>query len=337
MEDILSSFKIFYFYLYILMGYTFAVTEVKAINYYVKWYFIIVLVSLIFSIIELTIPSVSYFLYKRDNIEILDDKLSSIFNTTYHFAFFLFFGYIYILIRFFDSIKKRKGNTISTIFFCLILLIAITLTQSRMFFIISIILLIALTVSFVINKITNILVVITTIVFFIALFSIYFYYEDLIQEKLYYILNGIIFLFSGEIDFSGQGSGSFNTRINQIIQSHNALNGNIFIGAGTGKGLLLESLYAYLIYKYAYSGLVLYFIIWFFLLRVILKQINTAENDNEMYFFKTCFIFFFLSPIYFLSGPLYEVPKLSQFFFILIGLIYGTYYSKKSCKNEKQI
>ncbi|WP_224717634.1 hypothetical protein [Pectobacterium versatile] len=331
LASLISSLKIIYFLFYFMMGYSFSIISNNAIEKFIKVYFLLVIVSIAFGVVELINPSISYFLYKRESIEILDDKLSSIFNTTYHLSFFLFFGFLYFLINY---IEKLKGNGFydKTVSFpllkCIIILSFILLTQSRIFVLISLSMLIFMLSIVFIKKITNVKVFLFIIALFISsIWALNIYFEN-ISEKFYYVINGVEFLISGSLDFSGNGIGSFNTRINQIIFSINEIKGNPFIGAGSGKDLYLESLYSYLLYKYAIPGLLLYFTCGFFILNTVNKNINLSQSELDFVFFKTCYWFFLLSPIYFLSGPLFDVPKLSQFFFCLIGIIYGRYFYK---------
>ncbi|KHS85367.1 hypothetical protein PZA22_11085 [Pectobacterium polaris] len=329
--SLISSFKILYFLFYFMMGYSFSTIANNAIEGFTKVYFLLVIISMIFGVVELINPSISYFLYKRDSIEILDDKLSSIFNTTYHLSFFLFFGFLYFLISYVEKIKGnnfRDKKTSFPLLSCIIIFLFILLTQSRIFVLVSLFMFFLMLSVVFIKKITNIKIFSLIIIITVSFLWILNIYLEEISEKFYYVINGIEFLISGSLDFSGNGIGSFNTRINQIIFSINEIKNNPFIGAGSGKDLYLESLYSYLLYKYAVPGLLLYFICGFFILKIINKNIELSQSELDLVFFKTCYWFFLLSPIYFLSGPLFDVPKLSQFFFCLIGVIYGRYFYK---------
>ncbi len=318
-----SALKIFYFCIYILMGYAYAVCANRSVESFYNTYFWLVIVCIIAGIIELTVPSISYLLYKRESMMILDDKLSSIFNTTYHLAFFLFFGYLYFLQSFISSLQNSSGKMLSSFIMLLVIFSVILLTQSRMF-----VMMAALISAFLfsilmlkrINK-PNILLSLSVIVLIICGAVIAFW--DTFSTKFYYIVYGIDFLLSGQLDFSGDGAGSFNTRINQIIFSIDQIHDNPFVGVGSGKDIYLESLYAYLLYKYAVPGLMFYFVTLYFLLKRISGILRKRISVKEEVFFKASYWFFLLSPLYFLSGPLFEVPKLSLFFFVLIGFIYG--------------
>lgn len=320
----LSSLKILYFGIYILMGYAYASCSTLSIELFSRTYFWLVIVAVIVGIIELTIPTVSYLLYKRESMEILDDKLSSIFNTTYHLAFFLFFGYLCYLQYFIRSLQSPANSSALSAFIMLLIIMSfILLTQSRMFVMMAILITVFLISILLLKRINKPNILLSVAIMFIAILGVIFTFWDALAEKFYYIVYGIDFLLSGQLDFSGDGVGSFNTRINQILFSIAQIHNNPFIGVGSGKDIYLESLYAYLLYKYAVPGVVFYFIILYFLVKkinVILKENNSFK---EQVFFNSCNWFFILSPFYFLSGPLFEVPKLSLFFFVLIGIVYG--------------
>lgn len=337
-SSIMSSFKIYYFCLYIVMGYVFAYTDANPLQMFKKAYLTLVSCALIVGCIEIVFPSLSYFLYKRESMEILSDKMSSIFNTTYHFAFFIFFAFIYYLVSFTFTFTKpfEKTKVKYPLVKLLVIFTFILFTQSRMFVMVSIIISVILLLPVLLKNINNIKVILCTIVAAIIFAIFCWYFGEQLSERFYYVIYGIDYLFSGNLDFSGSGSGSFNTRINQIIYSIQQLSDNPLIGAGSGKDIYLESLYAYLIYKYALPGLCMFFICLIFLLRKIKVIIKMRPHHEDIFFLKTCYWFFLLSPFYFLSGPLFDVPKLSAFYFVLIGLVYGFYY-KTDVMNEKRL
>lgn len=325
-----SSLKIFYFGIYILMGYAYVSCSNRSVESFYNTYFGLIIVCIIVGIIELTVPSISYLLYKRESMEILDDKLSSIFNTTYHLAFFLFFGYLYYLQAFISSLQNSKGKLLPYFIMLIVIISVILLTQSRMFVMMAVLISAFLFFILMLNRINkpNVLLALTVIV--IVVCGIFIAFGDIFATKFYYIVYGVDFLLSGKLDFSGDGIGSFNTRINQIIFSIEQIHDNPFVGVGSGKDLYLESLYAYLLYKYAVPGLVFYFVALYFLIKKINSILRMRISFKEEIFFKASYWFFLLSPFYFLSGPLFEVPKLSLFFFVLIGMVYGYDKSEKS-------
>lgn len=320
----LSSLKILYFGIYILMGYAYVLCSSLNVELFSRTYFWLVIVAFIVGIIELTMPSVSYLLYKRESMEILDDKLSSIFNTTYHLAFFLFFGYLCYLQYFIRSLQNpANASALSAFIMLLIIMSFILLTQSRMFVMMAVLISVFLISILLLKKINKPNILLSVTIMFIAILGAIFTFWDVLAEKFYYIVYGVDFLLSGQLDFSGDGIGSFNTRINQILFSIAQIHNNPFIGVGSGKDIYLESLYAYLLYKYAVPGVVFYFVILYFLVKKINIILKGNNSFKEQVFFNACYWFFILSPFYFLSGPLFEVPKLSLFFFVLIGIVYG--------------
>lgn len=334
LASVASSFKVIYFVFYILLGYAFASCSMSSPNSFMKVYNWLLVFALVFGVIELIFPSISYYLYKRENLEILEDKVSSIFNTTYHFAFFLFFGFLYYLNLLFLRLRtsSRKSLAIPLINLCVIFSF-ILLSQSRMFVITAIFITFLLFINAMCkasNKL-NFLIPVTVAVILVSLAIVYFW--DEFSERFYYIVYGVDFLLSGKLDFSGDGVGSFNTRINQILFSIDQISNNPFIGVGSGKDLYLESLYSYLLYKYAVPGLIFYFAMIYFICKQAKILIDSNVTQDIRLFFQTCYWFFLLSPLYFLSGPLFEVPKLSLFFFAIIGMLYG--YEKNGKMNER--
>ncbi|QMI05660.1 O-antigen ligase family protein [Citrobacter sp. RHB25-C09] len=328
-----SSLKIFYFGIYVLMGYAYVTCSNRSVELFYNTYFWLIMVCIIVGLIELTVPSISYLLYKRESMEILDDKLSSIFNTTYHLAFFLFFGYLYYLQAFVSSLQNSKGKLLPCFIMLMAIISVILLTQSRMFVMMAALIAVFLFCVLMLKRINkpNVLLSLTVVVIVVCGTVIAFW--DSFSAKFYYIVYGIDFLLSGQLDFSGDGIGSFNTRINQIIFSIDQIHNNPFVGVGSGKDIYLESLYAYLLYKYAVPGLVFYFVALYFLVKKINSILRMRISLKEDVFFKASYWFFLLSPLYFLSGPLFEVPKLSLFFFVLIGMVYG--YDKLEKSNGK--
>lgn len=320
----LSSLKILYFGIYILMGYAYVSCSTLSVELFGRTYFGLVIVAVIVSIIELTMPSVSYLLYKRESMEILDDKLSSIFNTTYHLAFFLFFGYLCYLQNFIRSLQNPANSSALLAFMMLLIIMSlILLTQSRMFVMMAVLISVFLISILLLKRVNKPNILISVTILFIAILGVIFTFWDALAEKFYYIVYGVDFLLSGQLDFSGDGIGSFNTRINQILFSIAQIHDNPFVGVGSGKDIYLESLYAYLLYKYAVPGVIFYFVILCFLVKKINFILKGNNSFREQVFFNACYWFFILSPFYFLSGPLFEVPKLSLFFFVLIGIVYG--------------
>lgn len=306
------------------MGYAYVSCSSLNVELFSRTYFWLVIVAFIVGIIELTMPSVSYLLYKRESMEILDDKLSSIFNTTYHLAFFLFFGYLCYLQYFIRSLQNpEKSSALSAFIMLLIIMSFILLTQSRMFVMMAVLISVFLISILLLKRINKPNILLSVTIMFIAILGAIFTFWDVLAEKFYYIVYGVNFLLSGQLDFSGDGIGSFNTRINQILFSIAQIHNNPFIGVGSGKDIYLESLYAYLLYKYAVPGVVFYFIILYFLVKKINVILKGNSSFKEQVFFNACYWFFILSLFYFLSGPLFEVPKLSLFFFVLIGVVYG--------------
>lgn len=334
LASIASSFKVIYFVFYILLGYAFASCSMSSPNSFMKVYNWLLVFALVFGVIELIFPSISYYLYKRENLEILEDKVSSIFNTTYHFAFFLFFGFLYYLNLLFLRLRtsSRKSLAIPLINLCVIFSF-ILLSQSRMFVITAIFITFFLFLNAMCkaNNKLNFLIPATFAVILVSLAIVYFW--DEFSERFYYIVYGVDFLLSGKLDFSGDGVGSFNTRINQILFSIDQISNNPFIGVGSGKDLYLESLYSYLLYKYAVPGLFFYFAMIYFICKQAKILVDSNVTQDIRLFFQTCYWFFLLSPLYFLSGPLFEVPKLSLFFFAIIGMLYG--YEKNGKMNER--
>lgn len=324
MASVSSALKVLYFGVYILMGYAYVACSNRSIEYFFKVYFWLVIFSLIVGVIELTAPSISYLLYKRESMEILDDKLSSIFNTTYHLAFFLFFGYLYYLQKFVSTLQNRSNTKLLPVFVMLLVIISvILLTQSRMFVMMAVLISVFLVCILMLKRINRPNILLSLAIVVIIVCGAIFSFWDTFATKFYYIVYGVDFLLSGQLDFSGDGIGSFNTRINQILFSIAQIHDNPFIGVGSGKDIYLESLYAYLLYKYAVPGLVFYFAVLYFLIKRINSILCLRTSFTEETFFKACYWFFILSPFYFLSGPLFEVPKLSLFFFVLIGMVYG--------------
>ncbi|POT59583.1 hypothetical protein C3432_02345 [Citrobacter amalonaticus] len=319
-----SSLKVLYFGVYILMGYVYVRCSNRSVESFYKTYFWLVIVSIIVGIIELTVPSISYLLYKRESMEILDDKLSSIFNTTYHLAFFLFFGYLYYLQKFISSLQNPSDTKLFSVFLMMLAIFSmILLTQSRMFVMMSALISIFLVSILMLKRINKPNILLSLAIVAIIVCGAIFSFWDTFATKFYYIIYGVDFLLSGQLDFSGDGIGSFNTRINQILFSIAQIHDNPFVGVGSGKDIYLESLYAYLLYKYAVPGLVFYFVALYFLVKKVNVILHWDISFKEKIFFKACYWFFILSPFYFLSGPLFEVPKLSLFFFVLIGIVYG--------------
>lgn len=324
-SEFISGFKIVYFLLYVIVGYVFGYAIKSPIKRFEKLYFSILIVSVLVSIVELSIPSVSYFLYKRAELDILSDKLTSLFNTTYHYAFFLFWGGCFYLSKLFYSVDERLELKLYIINVAISLAILgfILMTQSRNFILISLFLVFIKTFTLVVKRVHDIKMTISVvIVVLMFLLLVYFFFTE-IESRFSYVVHGINYLFSGGVDFSGGGSGSFNTRINQIIFAWDSISSNPFFGAGVGKDLYLESIYAYLLYKYGLIGLVTFFIVIIILSYLSKKNEIMVKYLNDKIFFNSCFWFFSLSPFYFLSGPLFEVPKLSMFFYCLIGLLLG--------------
>lgn len=327
--EVFSALKIVYFLLYIIIGYSYGYKVNSSIKKYEKLYFVVLIVSILVSIIELFVPEISYLLYKRATLDILADKLTSLFNTTYHYAFFLFWGLCFYLSKLFHLIGERgaKSQFLYSFIISLAILFLILMTQSRNFILVSIILFSIKIISVIVRRIKNIKVTIG--IFIVSLIGValfeHFYTE--IEARFSYVFLGISYLLTGGLDFSGGGSGSFNTRINQIIFAWNAISPNPLFGAGVGKDIYLESVYAYLLYKYGIIGLFTFFIMIFASSNLARKNELLANNLSDKVFFNSCFWFFSLSPIYFLSGPLFEVPKLSMFFYCLMGILVG--YSRK--------
>lgn len=326
--DAFSGLKIIYFWLYFAMGYVYGYTINLSNRKIKKLYFTVLVISLLISVIELYIPQVSYFLYKRESFDLLSDKLTSLFNTTYHYGFFLFFGFCLYVSKLFSLLdcKFDTGFRDFTVngFIVLVIFVLIFLTQSRIFILVALMLLF-LKISFVLlQRFFDLRVVLSVTILVVLISSAFFNFFSEIEERFSYVVNGISYLFSGGVDFSGGGTGSFNTRVNQILFAWDAISSNIFFGAGVGKDLYLETVYAYLIYKYGLIGLFLFFIMTFIFISFSkLSELSTDEFDDK-YFYNGLFWFFSLSPVYFLSGPLFEVPKLSMYFFCLAGVAIGS-------------
>ena len=322
-SSIISSLKIIYFYSYVIIGYHCARVGSRSTDALIACIKFVFVFSIITSCVEYLFPSISHFLYKRSDFEILEDKLTSIFNTTYHYAFFLFVVFSIYISYFIDYTSKSNNSSRSSILIIGMLLavsfVLIALTQSRIFFLTGILVILGALIYPMFTSRTNYLVVaLITLIAMSTYFAI-----TLLGEHLGYLLYGIELLLSGGLDFSGAGAGSFNTRINQIIFAYDAISSNIYLGAGVGKDLYLETLYAYALYKYGFTGLGLILLLALYLSFVSLNLVAISTTRSDRVIARSMFILFLTFPFYTLGGPIFEVPKLSFLFFFLIGFLFG--------------
>lgn len=326
-SDVFSGLKIIYFLLYSIVGYVYGYIVESPNEKFKKVYVCVLIISMLVSFVEIYIPGISFFLYKRESLDILSDKLTSLFNTTYHYAFFLFWGLCFYFTRFCYLVEKRVEvkSYFVNFMIAVVIFVLIFLTQSRNFILVSSILISIKVFNLFVKRVYDFKVIFFILMALVVGSSFLNYFSTEIETRFLYVVSGINYLISGGLDFSGGGSGSFNTRINQILFAWDAISSNPLFGVGVGKDIYLESIYAYLLYKYGIVGLVT-FITIIIILSCISKRAELIVNNlDDKVFFNSCFWFFSLSPIYFLSGPLFEVPKLSMFFYCLIGLLVGSY------------
>ncbi|CAH7459466.1 conserved membrane hypothetical protein [Vibrio chagasii] len=330
-SGLLSSSKLVYFYIYILFGFVYSYSESGNVTRFIRLYYAVLVFSLIVAFSEKVTPSINFFLYKREYQEIISDKLTSIFNTTYHYAFFLTFGFIFLCVNAFESIAKSESISKLFLNFIKILLLfyIIFLTNSRMFFMTVILFLSIYGLLFFLTRRFSIKSAQIVLISLFAIVSLFIVNFDFIENRYPYVITGVQYILSGGLDFSGGGSGSFNSRINQIIHSVVSISEQPLLGAGSGKDIYLESIYAYTIFKYGISSVFVYFLSTLSLCLVCYNGARISRSHDERVFFKSCLWFLLFSPFYFLSGPLFEVPKLSLFFFSLIGVILGAYSKLK--------
>lgn len=320
-SGVVSIFKYAYFYLYIF----FSFVAISQGDYILKPLLKIYLFSFLYSVFifltDMLFPELNALLYKREEMDILVGKATGLFNTTYHYAFFLLPILIYATL----SLKNSTSllHRMSFVGLALASYLMILASQSRMFFIVASLYLLIIVIFNSYRVMKSYLTLVILGVFGLVSFYIMSVYGDDILDILGYVYYGIMYIFSGGLDFSGGGAGSFNTRINQILFSLEAISQNPLFGAGTGKDIYLETVYANVIYKFGIPGLFAFSIMTLSMLVLSYKISRKSKTTLKVNVFKTIFWMFFLSPLYMLSGPVYEVQKLSFIYFGFIGLILG--------------
>ncbi|WP_141650378.1 O-antigen polymerase [Aliivibrio fischeri] len=322
-SDIIGTFRPLYFFLFFIFFY-FYIDSLNKLNKYINLLCFFGLILAVHAFLEVFGPDffqkINFFLYKREDKLIILDKAVSTFGITYLFSFFML---IPTLIFYYLFLNKR--NIVFLVGF-LLCSSAIFLSQSRTVFIAYFI---SIALSFIfIPKHDNasyrtFLALIASTGF--ILFVLFVSYFDVIITQFNYIFKGILYLLENGVDLSGNGTGSINSRFNQLRLVFVDNDGLPLLGIGLGRHIdnQLESIYAYYTYRY---GLI--FLISFMCLIMLTsyKARSIANNICNTYkessFYSAVALFLFVSPISLIAAPSHELIRMNVIFFSLFALVF---------------
>lgn len=279
-------------------------------------YWTFLLIS-IYCIIEFIFPDpireVSYFLWKRRDVAILNNKAIGPFFQTYNAAYALLIPLFWSLIQ-----VLKKPNYKNIIFFVLIFL-TLLLTQSRSMYIcatLGLCLSIVITTNLKSSKSIIKMIIIIGMIITIGI-SLFVIYQDDLRQILAYAFTGLESMLEGN-------SNSLNTRESQISwaidNNHIAL-----FGFGIGKSdILLESLYALYYYRYGVIGIISFILLSFYSGLVSWKVSKSTKGELK-FFYEALSVFFIVNPIALSSSCHQDAPKTSLIFYGLMGMVFYRY------------
>jgi|GEM_PF-3250206 len=281
--------------------------QLHYLNRAVVFIFIFIFIFNIFDIFDIYgFRHLSFTLYKRETVTILQNKAIAPFSQTYQLGSLM----ILILVYFFIGSMKLPGNKKVIMFLgflCALLILLLTQSRSSLLaFIISL----SLCILFASSRRTLVqaLLFLSTILFFGVLYNNEIY--DFLREKLPYMISGIESMVGGS-------NNSVNYRSEQIYWVID--NSSLIIGMGVSKAhYMFESLYSLYLYRYGVFGLLL------FLLLCVLNFVNyyraSFYHKQHDYLLLAISIWFLSYPVTALSSAHQDTPKLALVFYGLTGL-----------------
>jgi hypothetical protein len=169
-------------------------------------------------------------------------------------------------------------------------------------------------------------ILVMTVLSVVIVYVYLHYYEDL-KSILTYSIGGL------ESIVEGGGNQSVNIRSSQI-QWALENNGQVIIGAGIGKGvIMLESFYSLYYYRYGLSGVLFYLCIP---LATAIAAYKIAKKEYKInqriaFFYLSLCVYYIVFPVSILSSCNQDTPKTAFLFYGLIGLVF---YKYNVIKNE---
>ena len=271
------------------------------------------------------IRNISYFLWKRREVTILNNKAIGPFFQTYNSAYAL------LVPLFWSFISMFRMPRIKNILFFVLLLLTLLLTQSRSMYVcagIGLCVCVLLATNFRSVRSLRRTGIIFGILGFIILY-IFITYETDLRANLAYAFQGLEAMSEGN-------STSLSTRQAQVDWAID--NNNIsIIGYGIGKGeILLESIYALYYYRYGVLGLLIFFGLTLYT-GFISLWISKRITNNIQYFYQALTVFFFLNPIALSSSCHQDMPKTCLIFYGMVGLVFYRYSVLKGREKRKRV
>lgn len=292
----------------------------------IYWTFLIICT---YCILEFVFPNpirdISYVLWKRRSLPILNNKAIGPFFQIYNAAYAL------LLPLFWSFIGMVKNIDFKNLTFFVLNFLTLLLTQSRSMYICAafgLLLSIGISTNLKSSKSFFKMVTIIAIIIFIG-FILFVTYQDDLRQNLGYAFTGFNSMLEGN-------NNSVNTRENQISC---AIENNKFplIGYGIGKSdILLESLYALYYYRYGLLGIILFISLTFYSGYISFK-VSKIMKDKFKYFYEALSVFFFVNPIGLSSSCHQDAPKTSLIFYGMMGLVFFRYRILKKRNNKNNI
>ena len=308
-------FKLPYYFLLLLVFFNFFDRVDVSAD---KIFMLVFLIISFIGFLSLITPSIALLYTSPKMVHV--NRLSAPFINPYTFAFTLSFYVLYFfsgIVLGWRSIKERYAST--GLFFISFVLLLLTQSRSIVF---SLLLILGITplllMIFIRKKSRNLYGIKVGRVCALACLAMFIFYVSLEVMDLRYTAQ----LFE-QITNSGRvNSGSVEVRINQIFQVFTYFGDyplTVFFGFGPAKDefRLLESGYAYILYRHGFFGVIIYSCLFIFLAR----RASWVFLQNGKPLFLGSFLFILSLPLLLSSSMHIEHPKASMFFIMLIALI----------------
>lgn len=260
------------------------------------------------------LPEVNYFLYLRENKVGIHDSATTFFGTTYFAAYYYFLVYSFFITSFFFYFRWHS------LLFAIIALVLIFFASSKTFYPASALVTL---LAFSLSRLSVPKKLLLFFGFVISLFLAFF----VGGVGNYLIDNSEMMRSLRNVFFSPSESGSLTVRASQVV---NALSGsmqNYFFGVGLGRQshIALESYIASYAYRYGIIGLLLYYVLFFYLAMLSWRSNNRTMCDEYKVLSLFAFVWVLLLPVTLLSSPMNEIGKLAVFSSFVTGLVLFLY------------
>ena len=311
-SDILSSLRpLFLCILVLFFAGFFGSNYQKGVQVFSTFCSIFVVLCFLFVVLESQLAGfdkVSYFLYKQESRDILENAGISFFHTTY------FAGYVYLFMFLLFGFKALLGRSLFDGFMFLLSFLLLIWAQSKVYYVLIVIGIIFI-LFFCLQA--RAFYKFFTLIFLSTLGLVLFYFYglyDLLKETNRTFLTLSVLLESPE------ASGSLGVRVNQVLFAFQESYDNFLLGAGLGRGTSLESYLSNFTYRYGFLGLVIYFILFCSVAFTSISQAPRTMSAENRGLNLAIGIWFLMMPVSLLSSPMIETGKTAVFSCAVLGM-----------------